>query len=469
MSTGGVESRSGGERGIDLLLVEPLRNLSFWHIWALGVGAVIGDGIFLLLGQGIATAGPGAVPAYVVAGLIQLFIMVGLAELAVGMPSAGAMSVWVERFMGRWWGLLAGFAFALGWVIAGGSTGLAIGRFTCYFFPAIPPEIGTIVFAIIFVSIFCVLNMLGTLISARTQLYMVLGLVAIMVVFAIIGVFQINPDNLSPMLPYGWEGFMLAIPMGTYAYIGAVSLATAGSEAKRPADLPRALVWASITFLAVYTVDQLVVAGVVPWKEVTMDVSPFTLAGEKAFGPIGGVILNIAAWLAAATCILMGTVYSASRIFWSQAREGLLPEFFGYLHPKTRTPIWGIAVIWVASVVLILLGTIQEASALYVELSMQLVLAWLLSWSLALIAAILYRQRAAEEVAKLEWKQPLFPLLPILGLIGILLVTYWTFSGSPMSIVWAAVWIVALFLVYRFWAIPRLPAFRAKHGLAAEK
>lgn len=84
-----------------LLEIEPLRNLKFRHLWALGVGAVIGDGIFLLIGEGIAVAGPSAILAYIIAGLFQFFLMMALAELAIGMPSAGGMAVWVERFMGN--------------------------------------------------------------------------------------------------------------------------------------------------------------------------------------------------------------------------------------------------------------------------------------------------------------------------------------------------------------------------------
>lgn len=77
------------------------RNMGFWQIWAIGVGAVVGDGIFLLLGEGIATGGPSAVWGFLFAGLIQMCIMISLGEIAVGMPDAGAMSVWVEKFLFR--------------------------------------------------------------------------------------------------------------------------------------------------------------------------------------------------------------------------------------------------------------------------------------------------------------------------------------------------------------------------------
>src|SRR5699024_10617166 len=115
-------------------------------------------------------------------------------------------------------------------------------------------------------------------------------------------------------------------------------------------------IWSSITFIVIYSAAQIVLQGIIPWEEVTMDGSPFTEAAGTVFGYVGAFFINIVAWLAAATCILMGTFYSASRIFYSQARRGYLPKFFGYLHPKTRAPVYGVIFIWACSVVFIIIG-----------------------------------------------------------------------------------------------------------------
>lgn len=439
---------------VQLLEVEPLRNLGFWEIWAIGVGAVVGDGIFLLIGQGIATAGPGSLLSYLLAGIFLACLMVALGELAVGMPSAGAMSVWVERFMGKWWGFLSGFAFALGWVIAGGSTGLAIGRVTTWFFPQLDQQLWTVIFAIGWLTLFAILNIIGTGLSGKAQLWMTVVLVALMAAFSLLGARGVSSANFRPWFPNGLSGFMAAIPLGTYAYMGAVTLATAGSECRRPGDLPRGLVWSSITFLLLYTAAHAVALGIVPWQEVTMEESPFTKAAGVAFGYAGAFIINIAALLAAATCLHMGTLYSTSRVFWEQARQGYLPAFFGYLHPRTRTPVWGIVCIWAVSIVLILLG-VRDPDLIYVHLSLQLVLAWLVSWLLAAVAAMLYRSRYPQEVAALPWRQPLYPLLPVVGIVGIGVVVWGTFVGAPMALVWGGAWMFALWVFFQLYAAPR--------------
>ncbi|GED70011.1 amino acid permease [Brevibacillus reuszeri] len=431
-----------------VLELAPERKLGYWHIWALGVGAVVGDGVFLLMGQGIAMAGPGAILAYFIAGLSQFFLMIALGELAVGMPNAGAMSRWVERMMGRWWGFLSGVTFALGWVIAGGSVGLALGKITMWFFPQLQGEYWSVIFAVFFITVFAVLNILGTEIAATTQLLLVIIMTAVIAIFSLIGLKDMNLENFTPFLPHGSEGFWSAIPLGTYAYLGAVTLATAGGECKDPKDLPKALIWSGITFLILYTAAQAVLQGLIPWNQITMDSSPFTVAAGQVFGFAGAFVMNAVAWIAAATCILMGTLYAASRIFYAQAREGFLPAFFGYLHPKTKTPLYGILFVWACSVALVILGSLNP-DFLYVELSNQLVLSWMVSWTLALIAAVLYRKKHPDEIERLPWKQPLYPLFPILGFIGIGIVCYGSFVGSPMTLLRGAIWMGALFIVFK--------------------
>ena len=430
--------------------LQPKRTLTFWHIWALGVGAVIGDGIFLLMGEGIAVAGPSSIFSYMIAGFSQLFLIIALTEMAVAMPNAGAMSMWVERFMGKSWGFLAGITFAIGWIIAGGSVGLAIGKLTMWFFPSLTSDWWPLFFAILFVTLFAAINIMGAVIAARLQLYLVLTLTIVMALFAIIGLKDVNLAHFDVMMPHGAAGFFSAIPLGTYAYLGVVTLATAGAECINPQrDLPRGLIWSSITFIVLYSFAHFVLQGIIPWDEVTIDSSPFTVAAGQVFGVAGAFIMNMAAWIAAATCILMGTMYATSRIFYHQAREGMLPKFLGAVNAKTRTPVNAIIVIWAATVVLILIGQVNP-DFIYVELSNQLVIAWLFSWGITLIAGVLYRLNHKEEIKKLPWQQPLFPLFPILGFLGMLVIIYGSFINSLMTLVRGGIWLTALLLLFMF-------------------
>ena len=435
--------------------VEPLKNLTFTMIWAIGVGSVIGDGIFLMLGEGFSVAGPSAIWAFLIAGFIKMCLMIALSELAVGMPNAGAMSVWVERFLGKKWGFFSGFAFAAGWVIAGGSVSIALGRVTCWFFPNLNEDVWSVVFAILFLVIFAIFNLLGGLFTAKLQFALVIILIAIMVGFAAIGLTKMDVSNLTPMMPNGMSGFAAAIPMGTYAYIGAVTLTTCGAECKDPRDLGKGLVASSITFLVLYTIDMVVVAGIVPWEQLGIDASPFTVAANAAMGPIGGAILNIGAWIAAATCILVGTFYATSRIFYQLSTEGYLPKFLSDLTEKTRTPAKGIILILVLSVLLVLLSLVNP-DFVYVTLANQMVFAWIISWGLAIVAGMIYRKREMQEIIDSGWKQPLYPFFPIVGLAGCAYVIYITIAGDYSQFIPMAVWIVALLVFYEVYSKSRI-------------
>jgi amino acid transporter len=229
--------------------------------------------------------------------------------------------------------------------------------------------------------------------------------------------------------------------------MGACCLCTAGSECKDPKDLGKALVWSSVTFIVVYTLALFVVLGMVPWETVSTDVSPFTQAAEIMFGPIGGTILNFAAWLAAATCLIMGTIYTPSRIFYSMAKEGYFPKFFAKLHPRTKTPIAGIVVIWIVGIAGILAAYYVGAMEFYSTLCNQAVIAWTISWALAIVAGIMFRREMGADRIRKEvgWKQPFFPVIPIAALAGCVYVLYLSFYDAQQFIgflIWFAVYIV---------------------------
>jgi amino acid transporter len=276
-----------------------------------------------------------------------------------------------------------------------------------------------------------------------------------MVIFGVGGVIKgVNMQNFIPFLPNGWSGMASVIPIATYAYMGACCLCTAGSECKKPTDLGKALVWSSITFIVVYTLALFVVLGMTDWHDASMDVSPFTAAAEIMFGPIGGLILNIAAWLAAATCLIMGTIYTPSRIFYAMALEGYMPKLFANINQKTKTPIFGIIIIWVVGILGILVAYFFGATNFYVTLCNQAVIAWTISWGLAIIAGIKFRRELGPDRMRSEvgWKQPLFPLIPVLALLGCVYVLYLSFY-DVWQFVGFGIWFV-IYLIY-YWRIDR--------------
>ncbi len=447
------------------------RALGFWWLYTLAVGAVVGDGIFTFTGYAVASAGPSVIIAYLIAGITQMFLMLSFGELAVWRPTAGGPEPWCRELLSPTAGFLAAITFSIGWIIAGGSVGLAIGTYAYNLLKyggiiLKPMWLWVMILAIIFVTIYAILNILGVEVAAGTQFVLTVILIGLMVAYAISATPHIKPEYYADFMPNGIWGMIAAIPIGVYAYMGASTVVFAGEEAKRPVDVARVLFWASLTFIVVYTWALAACVGTLKYSEVVKFYEAiYAASAEKVWGPIAGAIMTFGAWLAATTCLLMGTMYQPARDFYNLGRLGYrVPKWFGYVHPRFRTPTWGIVLTWAISVILIVIGTIAGQTLGYAVLCYELVWAWCVSWFLTLLAAIKFRKKYKDIIPKLPWKVPGWPITPAIGMIGILLSVFAMVLDLTMSygahvaaltIGIGVLWVVILGLIAKYYIIPK--------------
>lgn len=414
--------------------------LGFAWLYTLAVGAVVGDGIFTFTGYAMVSAGPAVIISYLIAGFAQMFLMISFGELAVWKPSAGGPEPWVSHFFGSKLGFLSSITFSIGWIIAGGTVSLAIGTYVYSMLSYAGVTLGdrtlwVLIFALVFAVLFAVLNILGVEIAAGTQFVLVVLLVGIMAGYAVSATFYINPSNYSDFMPFGWSGVIAAIPPAVYAYMGASTVLFAGEEAKNPVDIARVLFWSSLTFVLLYTWDLVGAVGTLSYKEIEeFYTAVYAASAYKIWGSVAGIILAFAAWLAAATCLLMGTMYQPARDLYGLARRGYkVPGWFGYVHPRFRTPVYNILLVLAISIILILLGTFVGQTLGYLLLGYELVWAWIVSWTLTLLAAFKFRKTYPEVVKSLPWRVPGWPVTPILGFIGIIITVFAMFYDLTVS------------------------------------
>ncbi|MCC6030814.1 MAG: hypothetical protein LM586_04125, partial [Desulfurococcales archaeon] len=198
--------------------------------------------------------------------------------------------------------------------------------------------------------------------------------------------------------------------------------------------------------------------GTLPYSEVVVFYEAiYAASAEKIWGPVAGAIMTFGAWLAAATCLLMGTMYQPARDLYNLARQGYkVPSFFGYVHPRFRTPVWGIVFVWIISIILILLGTFVGQTMGYQLLGYELVWAWMVSWFLTLLAAYRFRSKYKDLIPKLPWKVPGWPITPALGMFGILLTVFamfydlantYSLEVSAITGVISIAWVLILYLL----------------------
>ncbi|MFG2228194.1 amino acid permease [Streptomyces sp. NPDC048644] len=315
---------------------EPLSaGLKQRHLTMLGLGGVIGAGLFVGSGAGIAVAGPGIVLSYLIAGALAMLIMRMLGEMSAAMPASGAFSVHAERALGRWAGFSVGWLywFLLVVVLAVEATGAA--QIANGWLPAVPQWGWVLIFMVVFTAanLASVKNFgefefwFATLKVTAIVLFLVLSLLA---------VFGVLPDtepigltNLTGQggfLPHGWSGVVSGVLAVVFAFGGLEVVTIAAAESDDPARAVgravRSAVWRILFF---YVGSMLVIVTLLPWSSMEPGKSPYVAVLDHIGIPGAGQIMNIVVFVALLSA-LNANLYGSSRMVFSLAERGEAPR-----------------------------------------------------------------------------------------------------------------------------------------------
>ena len=381
------------EVGLDpQAVVEPglRRSLTAWQLTALGIGAIIGAGIFSGAGTAVAGgpnhlgAGPALVISYVLVALACGFAALCYAEFASLIPQSGSAYTYAYATLGEliaWiigWDLIIEYAVgniavAVSWaayfqtLLRGFGMGFpewlatdprtALQAFTqvqadptitaasivdaARAWTTAPDVFGLkIIFnlpAVLIVALITWVLVIGIRESARVNSVMVVIKLAILFFFVAVGAFWVRPENWTPFAPNGWAGITAGAALIFFAYIGFDAVSTAAEEAENPQrDMPRAMISSLVITSIIYVIVTLVMTGLIPWNQHgTAD--PLASAFVDRGYDWAAAIISIGAVVSMATVLLVFQL-GQPRIFFSMARDGLLPGWAAKLHPRYRTP-----------------------------------------------------------------------------------------------------------------------------------
>jgi APA family basic amino acid/polyamine antiporter len=463
------------------------RTLTALDLTLLGIGAIIGTGIFVLTGTAAANqAGPAITVSYVLAGLACGFAALCYAEFAAMIPIAGSAYAYAYATLGEiiaWmigWDLILEYAVgsmtvSIGWsgyfqrILSGFGYDLPAWMAAA---PGTAPGAVINLPAVLVVLGITALLVIGVRESARFNATMVTIKLAAILFFIVAGVRFIKPDNWSPFAPYGWSGIMAAGAVVFFAYIGFDAVSTTAEEAKNPSrDLPIGIIASLIICTVLYIVVSGILAGIVPVThyrtvEAALPGTPIVpLAESTAFlnAPVAYALYVInqdwaaglisAGAVAGITSVLLVMLMGQPRIFFSMSRDRLLPPGVSRVHPRFGTPyittiITGVVVAFVAALTPInVVGEMTSIGTLF-------------AFVVVCSAVIMLRIKRPE--AHRPFKVPFGFLFPVLGVLSCL---YLMLSLSAMTWVRFLVWLDIGMMIYWFYGRTHSPlADRAEQG-----
>lgn len=334
--------------------------LSVWDLTLLGIGAIIGTGIFVLTGIAAATqAGPAVIISFVISGIACGFAALAYSELSASVGGCGSAYGYSYAAFGEliaWiigWDLILEYGVAVA-AVANGWAGYFNNALTAIGM-GLPdvltkgPAMGGIVNlpAVIVILLLTWMLIVGVKQSARLNAAMVCIKLLTICVFVGVAMFHVHPENWSPFMPFGWfshtadgktTGILAGASVVFFAYIGFDAVSTAVEEAKNPKrDLPLGILISLLFCTVIYILVSGLLTGIVPYRDLNVP-SPVAHALQQ-IGVNWASALVATGVIAGLTTVMLVMFYGLTRIIFAMARDGLLPNFFSALNDKTQTPV----------------------------------------------------------------------------------------------------------------------------------
>lgn len=396
-----------------------IRSFGVFQLTMISVGATLGTGILVILGESVPLAGPAIWISFAIAGLAALLSAVSYAEMAGLVPVAGSSYSYSYATLGEGMAWICGWCLVLEYAVSVAAVAVGAGQYVNeslavfgQFLPdavSQPPGDGGVVNipAMVIVLLAMILLVRGAKESAWINTAIVVVKVGILIFFCAVAFTAFSAGNFEPLLPMGAAGVSAAASSVFFSYIGFDAASTAGEEARNPKrDLPRAIMLSMLIVTTIYVLVAVAAVGARPWGWFDGNEAALVKILEETTGqPWIALVFAVGAVLAIASIVLT-VLYGQTRILLSMARDGLIPKIFGRVSARTGTPVAGTLIVGILVAVtagLVPLGALADATSIGTLFAFALV-----------NVAVIYLRRVRPEL-KRTFRVPFFPLTPILG------------------------------------------------------
>ena len=406
------------------------RCLNAFDLVMLGIGCIIGTGIFVLTGIAAANqAGPAVIISFLISGFACAFAALSYAELSSSIGGCGSAYGYTYVAFGEF------IAWLVGWILLleyGMSIAAVANGWSGYFNNALvaiglglpehltkPPSLGGLINlpASLIILLIMALLIIGVKQSAKFNAFMVFLKVSAISIFIMVAMFNINPDNWSPFMPYGWfetlpsgktVGVLAGASIVFFAYVGFDAVSTAAEEAINPQrDLPIGIIGSLVFCTIIYIIVAALLTGVVPYT--TLNVSSPVAFALQEIGFNSASALVATGVIAGLTTVMLVLYYALTRIIFSMSRDGLIPKRLNVVNPKTKTPV---RVIVACGIIISLVAGFVSLGALAEIVN----IGTLAAFVVVCFGVIALREKAVNNPN--AYRNKWHPTIPILGIIS---------------------------------------------------
>ncbi|MER7334896.1 MULTISPECIES: amino acid permease [unclassified Micromonospora] len=433
------------------------RSLGLWQLTAIGVGGIIGAGIFALAGAVASeTAGPAVLISFLIAGLASAAAALSYAEFAGMIPKAGSAYTYGYAVLGEAVGWFIGWDLLLEYTAIVAVVAIGISGYFSFLVTELGAQLpawmlgapgtgeGRVVdlFAVILCLFIAFLLNLGIKSAARFETFVVGLKVAVVLLVIVVGFFHVRTENYSPFFPFGLSGALTGAATVFFAVFGYDAMSTAAEESKDARrHMPKAIIYSLAISMVLYVLATLVLTGMQNYRDIDPE-SGFS----SAFASVG--LSGLASVIAVGAIIGILTVMftfmlGVTRVWFSMSRDGLLPGWFAKVHPVRRVPS---RVTWIVGV-----GSALIAGFLPIREAAELTnIGILLAFVVVCVAVIVLRYRRPD--APRTFRLPGMPVVPAVGaLFSLWLITFL----APETWLRFAVWFVIGALIYALYGYRR--------------
>ena len=425
--------------------------LGAFELTMLGIGAIIGTGIFVLTGIAAANySGPALILSFVISGLACAFAALCYAEFAAMVPVAGSAYTYSYAALGEVWAWIIGWDLILEYAVAIAAVAIGWSGYIVKLLSAAhitlpaalvnaPGVEGGMVNlpAMLIIGVITLLLTLGAKESAFINNVIVIVKIAVVLLFIFLGSGHINTANWTPFMPYGFSGVVQGASIVFFAYIGFDAVSTAAEEVKNPQkDLPKGIIASLVICTVLYIIVAAILTGILPYYQYKGTSAPVAFALEQIGINWGSALVSVGA-VAGITSVLLVMIFGQTRVFFAMSRDGLLPKVFGEVHPKFGTPA--------KSTILVGVATALIAGFTPIGIVAELTNIGTLAAFVVVSAAVIVLRKKRPDL-KRSFKCPWVPVVPALAILFCLgLIFNLPLITQIRFVVWLALGVIIYF------------------------